>query len=189
MSIIPSASPTGQMGGGQFSPAWKELQPVMVVGAQVGFTVVSLVGVGKILKAARVISAADALLVRLYQSGKLPLIGGSTYYPPGWIGPGFTIAAGTISTWFTPDSSGGGGPGELPASTTPPPSIEETGGFIVDPPLVRDSSKYSARAPQCPYNFTGGRWHLGGWYTKTRRCTKTAGHGGRHRKPSWMRKR
>ncbi len=38
-------------------------------------------------------------------------------------------------------SSGGGGPGELPTSTTPPPSIEETGGFIVDPPLVRDSSK------------------------------------------------
>jgi len=130
MSIIPSASPTGQMGGGQFSPAWKELQPVMVVGAQVGFTVVSLVGVGKILKAGRVISAADALLVRLYQSGKLPLIGGSTYYPPGWIGPGFTIAAGTISTWFTPDSSGGGGPGELPASTTPPPSIEEYGDVI-----------------------------------------------------------
>ena len=141
MSIIPSASPTGQMGGGQFSPAWKELQPVMVVGAQVGFTVVSLVGVGKILKAGRVISAADALLVRLYQSGKLPLIGGSTYYPPGWIGPGFTIAAGTISTWFTPDSSGGGGPGELPASTTPPPSIEETGRIVITPPLVRDSSK------------------------------------------------
>ena len=37
-------------------------------------------------------------------------------------------------------SSGGGGPGELPTSTTPPPSIEEAGGFIVDPPLVRDSS-------------------------------------------------
>ena len=31
-------------------------------------------------------------------------------------------------------SSGGGGPGELPASTTPPPSIEVAGGFIVDPP-------------------------------------------------------
>ena len=40
-------------------------------------------------------------------------------------------------------SSGGGGPGELPTSATPPPSIEETGGFIVDPPLVGDSSKPS----------------------------------------------
>ena len=62
-------------------------------------------------------------------------------------------------------SSGGGGPGEIPTSTTPPPSIEETGGFIVDPPLVRDSSKPAEaskpktrgkRRKSCP---PGYRWN------------------------------
>jgi len=61
-------------------------------------------------------------------------------------------------------SSGGGGPGELPTSTTPPPSIEETGGYIVDPPLGRVSSKSStvksktSKRTRCP---PGHYWHKG----------------------------
>ena len=60
-------------------------------------------------------------------------------------------------------SSGGGGPGELPTSTTPPPSIEETGGFIVDPPLVRDSSKPSTvkskTRKRCPTGMVWSPFH------------------------------
>ena len=60
-------------------------------------------------------------------------------------------------------SSGGGGPGELPTSTNPPPSIEETGGFIADPPLVGDSrltstvkSRTKRARKSCP---AGYRWN------------------------------
>ena len=68
-------------------------------------------------------------------------------------------------------SSGGGGPGEIPSSTTPPPSIEETGGFIVDPPLVRDSSKPSMpsasktktrKRAKCPPGYR--------WSRRAKRC-------------------
>ena len=136
--IIPSAS--NQMGPGGYglgSPVIPIAQKGMVVGAQVGLTVISLVGVGKFLKAARVISAADAALVRLYQTGRIPWLGASTYYPPGWIGPASTIGVGTLSTWFTPgSSSGGGGPGEIPNLHRPPPSIEETGEILSNPPMA-----------------------------------------------------
>jgi hypothetical protein len=171
--IIPSAS--NQMGPGGYglgSPVIPIAQKGLVVGAQVGLTVISLVGVGKFLKAARVISAVDAALVRLYQTGRIPWLGASTYYPPGWIGPASTIGVGTLSTWFTPDSSsGGGGPGEIPNLHRYPPSIEETGEILSNPSIVGEvpssprsssSSKTGKRRKSCP---PGYRWN-------GRRCVK-----------------
>ena len=150
--IIPGASPTGQMGGGSLHPSFpvvgRGLTKGLEVAIPVGLTVISLVGVGKFLKAARVLSAADAALVRLYQTGRIPWIGGATLGPPGWIGPAVTIAGGTISTWFTPSSSGGGGPGESPISTVVPPSIEEAGEILSNPPSVDWDP--SQPAPQIP---------------------------------------
>jgi len=162
--IIPSAS--DQMGPGGYGtmdgPAITLVSKGLVVGTQVGLTVVSLVGVGKFLKAGGVISAADAALVRLYQTGRIPVIGGSTYYPPGWIGPSITMIGGTVSTWFTPDSpGGGGGPSVIPNLRRPPPSIEETGEILSNPSIAgevpssprRSTSK--KRRKRCP---TGMVW-------------------------------
>ena len=71
-----------------------------------------------------------------------------------------------------PSSPGGGGPGLPPISTDPPPSIEETGGFIVDPPLVGasgtdewfESHGYSRRGKRCPPGFH--------WSKRLRKCVK-----------------
>ncbi len=83
-------------------------------------------------------------------------------------------------------SPGGGGPGQSLTSTNPPPSVEEV-GKIVTQPQPRAGQQRIGGKRRCPYNFTGGKWHIGGWYKKDRQCVKLAGHGGRHRKPSWMR--
>jgi len=198
--IIPNASPTGQMGGGSFHPVFplvgKTLSKGIPVVAEAGLTVISLVGVGKFFKATRVLSAVDAGLVRLYQTGRVPWVGASTYYPPGWIGPAAGMIGGTISTWFTPDSSsGGGGPGEIPNLHRPPPSIEETGEILSNPTLgleVQSSPRPSTskKAGQCPYylrEIRAGRkyWQKGrkvgkDIISKHDRCAKRAGHSGRH---------
>jgi len=81
-------------------------------------------------------------------------------------------------------SPGGGGPGQSLTSTATPPSIEEVGKIVTQP---RAGQQRIGGKRRCPYNFTGGKWHIGGWYKKDRQCVKLAGHGGRHRKPSWMR--
>ena len=174
--IIPGASPTGQMGGGSLHPSFpvigKGLTRGLEVAIPVGLTVISLVGVGKFFRAAGALRWANAALVRIYQTGRIPWIGGSTYYPPGWIGPVVTMIGGTVSTWFTPDSSsGGGGPGEIPNLHRPPPSIEETGEILSNPPIAgevpsspRRSSSMRAgkRRKSCP---PGYRWD-------GRRCVK-----------------
>ena len=155
--IIPSAS--DQMGPGGYGlghSAIPRIQRGLVVGTQVGLTTISLVGLGKFLRAGGALGAADAALVRLYQSGRLPLIGGSTYYPPGWVGPAVTMIGGTVSTWFTPDSSSGvGGPGELPNLHRPPPSIEEAGEILSNPPIVSDSSKPEPASYPLPADSAG----------------------------------
>ncbi len=175
MEVPGSGSQWSPGGGGYMTtggPAGRLVTKGIIVGVPVALTVVSLVGVGKFLKAGRVFSAADAALVRLYQTGRIPVIGGSTYYPPGWIGPALTMMAGTASTWFTPDSSsGGGGPGEIPNLHRPPPSIEETGEILSNPsiavevpssPRSSSSSKTGKRRKSCP---PGYRWN-------GRRCVK-----------------
>ena len=172
--IVPSAS--DQMGPGGLdlqSPVLVYGSKGIVIGARVGITVVSLVGVGKFLKAGGVISAADAALVRLYQTGRIPVIGGSTNYPPGWIGPALTMMGGTASTWLNPDSSsGGGGPGEIPNLHRPPPSIEETGEILSDPSIAgevpssprRSTSKKSRKKKRkaCPPGYR--------WSRRAKRC-------------------
>jgi len=176
MSQVPGSGSQWSPGGGGYmttgGPAMALASKGLIVGVPVALTVVSLVGVGKFLKAARVLSAADAALVRLYQTGRIPFIGGSTYYPPGWIGPALTIMGGTASTWFTPDSSsGGGGPGEIPNLHRPPPSIEETGEILSNPhivgevpssPMSSSSGMAGKRRKSCP---PGYRWN-------GRRCVK-----------------
>ncbi len=146
MSQVPGSGSQWSPGGGGYmttgGPAMAIASKGLIVGVPVALTVVSLVGVGKFLKAGGAISAADAALVRLYQTGRIPVVGGSTYYPPGWIGPALTMMGGTASTWFTPvSSSGGGGPGEIPKLHRPPPSIEEAGEILSNPGVVSDSSK------------------------------------------------
>ena len=148
----------------------------LIVGVPVALTVVSLVGVGKFLKAARVISAADAALVRLYQTGRIPFIGGSTYYPPGWIGPALTMMGGTASTWFTPDSSsGGGGPGEIPNLHRPPPSIEEAGEILSNPPMVGQETSSPQSEFESLLAYTSGTSRKRcppGYRWNGRRCVK-----------------
>ncbi len=176
--IVPGAS--DQMGPGGYGtmdgPAITLVSKGLITAVPVGLTVISLVGVGKFLKAARVISAADVALVRLYQTGRVPWLGASTYYPPGWMGPALTMMGGTVSTWLTPDpSSGGGGPGEIPKLHRPPPSIEEVGEILSNPPIAGEvpSSPSSSNRPSsgsisgkrrksCP---PGYRWN-------GRRCVK-----------------
>jgi len=76
---------------------------------------------------------------------------------------------------------GGGGPGESPISTVAPPSIEETGEILSNPPMVGQESisrvsgaKFSRWAlrdlKRCSHR------HPGGW-----KCGLEAGHRGRHR--------
>jgi len=63
-------------------------------------------------------------------------------------------------------SSGGGGPGGLPNLHQPPPSIEETGEILSNPPMVgqetssprRSTSKKSRKRRKCP---EGHYWHAG----------------------------
>ena len=181
----------GRWGGGSFHPVFplvgKTLSKGIPVVVEVGLTVISLVGVGKFLKAGGAISAVDAALVRLYQTGRVPWIGASTYYPPGWIGPAVGMIGGTISTWFTPPSSGGGGPGELPNIHRPPPSIEETGEILSNPPLVDElkdwaRSKVHSSDPdtyrgRCRAVYRGKT----GRYKSPVRCVKKGGHRGKHR--------
>jgi hypothetical protein len=176
MSQVPGSGSQWSPGGGGYmttgGPAMAIASKGLIVGVPVALTVVSLVGVGKFLKAARVISAADAALVRLYQTGRIPVFGGATLGPPGWIGPALTMMGGTASTWFTPDSSsGGGGPGEIPNLHRPPPSIEETGEILSNPPIAGEvpssprrstSKKAGKRRKSCP---PGYRWN-------GRRCVK-----------------
>ncbi len=176
MSQVPGVDHMTPGGGGYGPegsyPLTMAVSKGIVVGVPVALTVVSLVGVGKFLKAGRVLSAVDAALVRLYQTGRVPVIGGSTLGPPGWIGPALTMMGGTVSTWFTPDSSsGGGGPGEIPNLHRPPPSIEETGEILSNPGIMvevpssprRSSSKKAGkRRKSCP---PGYRWN-------GRRCVK-----------------
>jgi len=167
--IIPGASPTGQMGGGSLHPSFpvvgKGLTRGLEVGIPVGLTVISLVGVGKFFKAAGALRAANAALIRLYQTGRVPWIGASTYYPPGWIGPALTMIGGTVSTWFTPSSSGGGGPGEIPNLHRPPLSMKETGEILSNPGIVGEvpssprpstSKPAGKRRKSCP---PGYRWN------------------------------
>jgi len=68
-------------------------------------------------------------------------------------------------------SSGGGGPGEIPNLHRPPPSIEETGELLSNPPIVGEevraprpssSKKAGKRRKSCP---PGYRWN-------GRRCVK-----------------
>ena len=59
-------------------------------------------------------------------------------------------------------SSGGGGPGELPTSTTPPPSIEAVGGVISTPPHFSDPAHMTD--PKCPRGYY--------WDYRKRKCVK-----------------
>jgi len=92
-------------------------------------------------------------------------------------------------------SSGGGGPGGLPNLHRPPPSIEETGKLLSNPPIAGEGissprPSTSKKAGQCPYylrEIRAGRkyWQKGrkvGKYSisKHDRCAKRAGHSGRH---------
>jgi hypothetical protein len=79
-------------------------------------------------------------------------------------------------------SSGGGGPGEIPNLHQPPPSIEETGEILSNPPIageVPSSPKRSAH-----------RIGKSGWLTfeprcrvrkGRRQCVQVEGHRGRHK--------
>ncbi len=178
--IIPGASPTGQMGGGSLHPSFpvvgRGLTKGLEVAIPVGLTVISLVGVGKFFKAAGAIRAADAALVRLYQTGRIPWLGASTYYPPGWIGPAITMMGGTLSTWFTPSSAGGGGPGEIPNLHRPPPSIEEAGEILTSagqikptwvPPSKTKSPSRFKKAKYCPPGYY--------WSRSRRKCLPLEG--------------
>ncbi len=163
MSQVPGSGSQWSPGGGGYmttgGPAMALVSKGILEGVPVALTVISLVGVGKFFKAAGALRAANAALVRLYQTGRIPFIGGSTYYPPGWIGPAATIAGGTVSTWFTPSSAGGGGPGEIPNLHRPPPSIEEAGEILSNPGIMvevpssprRSTSKRSRKViSKCP---------------------------------------
>jgi len=93
-------------------------------------------------------------------------------------------------------SSGVGGPGEIPNLHRPPPSIEETGKLISNPPMVGDvssSSKNGALSSRvrCPYHWryrgrTDSRgWDRGYWtlhYPRGPQCRLRKGHSGPHRK-------
>jgi len=175
MTQVPGSGSQWSPGGGGYmttgGTAGRLVTKGIIVGTPVALTVISLVGVGKFLKAAGAIRAADAALVRLYQTGRIPWLGASTYYPPGWIGPAVTIAGGTMSTWFTPSSAGGGGPGEIPNLHRPPPSIEEAGEILSNLPIAGEvpssprpstSRKAGKRRKSCP---PGYRWN-------GRRCVK-----------------
>ena len=88
MSQVPGSGSQWSPGGGGYmttgGTAGRLATKGIIVGVPVALTVVSLVGVGKFLKAAGAIRAADAALVRLYQTGRIPWLGASTYYPP-WV--------------------------------------------------------------------------------------------------------
>jgi len=90
---------------------------------------------------------------------------------------------------------GGGGPGGIPNLHRPPPSIEETGKLISNPPMVGDvssSSKNGALSARvrCPYHWryrgrTDSGWDRGYWtlhYPRGPRCVLRKGHSGPHRK-------
>jgi len=81
----------------------------------------------------------------------------------------------------SPPSSGGGGPGELPTSTTPPPSIEETGEILSDPGHMvevpssprRSTSKKAGNRCKALNPNAPKHW--------LQRCQKRQGHSGKHR--------
>ncbi len=176
MSQVPGSGSQWSPGGGGYmttgGTAGRLVTKGIIVGVPVALTVVSLVGVGKFLKAAGAIRAADAALVRLYQTGRIPWLGASTYYPPGWIGPAVTIAGGTVSTWFTPSSAGGGGPGEIPNLHRLPPSIEETGEILSnspsapypEPQWLQKGRARVLKETRCPKGFR--------WSDRYKRCVR-----------------
>jgi hypothetical protein len=89
-----------------------------------------------------------------------------------WTSPGGTLIVPFLWLDIQPSqSSGGGGPGGLPNLHQPPPSIEETGEILSNPPIAGEvpssprsssSSKTGKRRKSCP---PGYRWN-------GRRCVK-----------------
>jgi len=81
-----------------------------------------------------------------------------------------------------PSPGGGGGPPVIPNLHRPPPSIEETGEILSNPPLVNELKDWARskvrRDDRCRAYFRGDR----GEYPVPVRCVKKAGHRGKHRK-------
>ncbi len=87
------------------------------------------------------------------------------YGPHPMFGPVFIPVPFPYLDFTESPSSGGGGPGEIPNLRRPPPSIEETGEILSNPPIVGEkvgslrpstSKKAGKRRKSCP---PGYRWN------------------------------